>query len=251
METTNKFTGKADTYSKYRPNYPTEYMNYLISSNQLTSNHIIADIGSGTGVFTQQLLDRNFKVFAVEPNRDMRTIAEKALNSYSSFISIQGTAENTGIQSSSIDLATVAQAFHWFDKDKFKLECQRILKPNSNVALVWNSRDSSSLLVNENAEVCKQLCSGFKGFSGGIDETPDIYKDFFKDGKYEYEVFRHDLEFNLEGFVGRNLSASYAPKPTDANYNPFIEAVTELFIKYSSDNMIVIPNITRSYIGNV
>ncbi|MFW5437638.1 class I SAM-dependent methyltransferase [Paenibacillus apiarius] len=251
METTNKFTGKADTYSKYRPNYPQEYMNYLISSNQLNSNHNIADIGSGTGIFTQQLLDRNFKVFAVEPNRDMRTIAEKALSSYANFISIPGTAEHTGIPSSSVDLVTVAQAFHWFDKDRFKMECQRILKPNSNAALVWNSRDTSSLFVHENAEICKKLCSGFKGFSGGIDASPDIYKDFFKDGNYEYKEFRHDLEFNMEGFIGRNLSASYAPKPTDTNYNPFIEAVTELFIKYSRDNMIVIPNITRSYIGKV
>lgn len=251
MDTTKQFMGKANTYSKYRPNYPKDYINYLIQYNGLTSNQVIADIGSGTGIFTQQLLDRGFKVFAVEPNIDMRTLAETSLSSNPNFISILGTAEKTGIQSSSIDLITVAQAFHWFDKDKFKTECQRLLKPNSNVALVWNSRDALSPVVRENAKLVRLLCPEFKGFSGGIDETPDIYQQFFKNGKYDYKVFRHDLEYTVDAFIGRNLSASYAPKPTDSNYYKFIEAIIELFKKYSRDNIIVVPNITRSYIGKV
>lgn len=251
METTKKFTGKADIYSKYRPHYPQEYINYLVSYNGLTSDKIVADIGSGTGVLTQQLLINNLNVIAVEPNDDMRNIAEKQLNSYSNFVSINGTAESTGLKSYSIDLITVAQAFHWFDKLQFKKECIRILKPNSNVALVWNSRDFSSKLVIENAEICKDLCPSFKGFSGGIEKNSDVYKQFFRDGKYEYHTFRNDLEYNLESFIGRNLSASYAPKNTDSNYDEFVDAITKLFVKYSKNNKIILPNITRSYLGKV
>ncbi len=251
MDTIKKFTGKADIYNKYRPNYPQVYINYLVSYNNLTSDKTIADIGSGTGVLTQQLLEKNLKVIAVEPNNDMRSIAEKRLNNNPNFVSINGTAENTGLRNESIDLITVGQAFHWFDKVKFRNECMRILKPNSNVALVWNSRDISSQLVEENAEVCKHICPLFKGFSGGIEETPDIFKQFFRDGKYEYYTFRNDIEYDLDSFIGRNLSASYAPKSADSNYKVFVEAVTELFIKYSKDKKIILPNITLSYIGKV
>ena len=41
----------------------------------------------------------------------------------------------------------------------------------AHVALVWNSRDVTSPLIQENAEICQKTCPTFKGFSGGIDET--------------------------------------------------------------------------------
>lgn len=251
MDTTKKFTGKADIYSKYRPHYPKEYINYLVSYNNLTSNNTVADIGSGTGILTEQLLEKDLKVIAVEPNDDMRSIAEKRLKNHPKFVSIKGIAENTGLRSKSVDLITVAQAFHWFDKVKFKNECIRILKPNLNVALVWNSRDSSSQMILENVEICKNLCPSFNDFSGGIEETPEEFEQFFRDGKYEYRTFQNDLEYNLDDFLGRNLSASYAPKSTDSNYKEFIKELTELFMKHSKDNKIILPNVTRSYIGKV
>ena len=127
----------------------------------------------------------------------------------------------------------------------------RILKPNSNVALVWNSRDSSSQLVIENAEICRNLCPLFKGFSGGIENTPEIFDQFFRHGKYEYRTFRNDIEYNLDSFIGRNLSDSHAPKSTDSKYKEFVKALTELFMKYSTDEKIVLPSITKSYIGKV
>jgi SAM-dependent methyltransferase len=251
LDTTNKFTGKANIYSKYRPSYPAEYIDYLVSYNNLTSNKLIADVGSSTGILTRLLLDNKLKVIAVEPNEDMRNIAEKSLNDYPDFISKNGTAENTGIENESVDLVTVAQAFHWFDKSKFNMECKRILKPNANVALVWNSRDFSSQLITQNSEICEKLCPSFNGFSGGIEETPEIYEQFFKDGKYEFKKFQYNFEMDLDGFVGRNLSSSYAPKDTDPSYEKYIEAITELFVKYSVNDKITVPNITRSYIGRV
>ena len=39
-----------------------------------------------------------------------------------------------------MDLVTVAQAFHWFDRAAFRQECQRLLKPGGQVALIWNDR---------------------------------------------------------------------------------------------------------------
>jgi 16S rRNA A1518/A1519 N6-dimethyltransferase RsmA/KsgA/DIM1 with predicted DNA glycosylase/AP lyase activity len=102
LKATEKFTGKADIYSKNRPNYPIEYINYLISYNSLTSESAIADIGSGTGILSKQFLEKKLKVMAVEPNKDMRIKAEQLLNTYSGFISIEGTAEDTTLQDNSI-----------------------------------------------------------------------------------------------------------------------------------------------------
>ncbi len=60
-----------------------------------------------------------------------------------------------------MDLVTVAQALHWFDKKTFKIECQRILKQKTNVDLVWNSRDLTSPIIKANAEICQKTCSNF------------------------------------------------------------------------------------------
>ncbi|MDD1515356.1 class I SAM-dependent methyltransferase [Priestia megaterium] len=251
MKSTDKFTDKAEVYAKYRPSYPREYIEYLITEAGLNQDSIIADIGSGTGILSRQLIEKRFPVIGVEPNDDMRGLAEQSLKLDSRFISIKATAENTTIKDNSLDLVTVAQAFHWFDKEKFKLECQRILKQDAKVALVWNSRDGSSDINKESAEVCQKYCPNFKGFSGGIEETPVVYQQFFKDGKYDFKNFSNDLQFDFNRFLGRYLSASYSPKKADKEYNPFIAALSNLFEKYSKNGKVVIPNNTRSYLGKV
>ncbi len=49
------------------------------------------------------------------------------------------TAEESGIESGSIDLITVAQALHWFDLDKFYSEVRRVLKSRGVItALAYN-----------------------------------------------------------------------------------------------------------------
>jgi len=251
VKTTENFTDKANIYAKYRPSYPNEYIEYLLSANELNENQIVADIGSGTGIFSCQLLESGLHVIGVEPNDDMRKMAEHSLKRYPHFQSIKATAENTTLKENSVDLVTVAQAFHWFDKEAFKIECQRILKQKANVALVWNSRDVTSPLIQENAEICQKTCPTFKGFSGGIDETPEMFNSFFKDGKYEFKEYQNDLLFDYEGFLGRNLSASYAPKENDEEYKSFVLLLSELFDKYSKNGKIILPNLTRSYLGNV
>ncbi|MEI4647299.1 class I SAM-dependent methyltransferase [Bacillus cereus] len=251
MKTTENFTDKADIYAKYRPSYPKEYIDYLLSANELNKNQIVADIGSGTGIFSHQLLESGLHVIGVEPNDDMRKMAEQSLSHFSRFQSIKATAEHTTLKENSLDLITVAQAFHWFNKKAFKIECQRILKQKANIALVWNSRDVTSPIIKENSEICRKTYPNFKGFSGGIEETPEIFKSFFKDGKYEFKEYQNDLLFDYEGFLGRNLSGSYAPKENDEEYKNFISLLSELFEKYSKNGKIVLPNLTRSYMGNV
>jgi ubiquinone/menaquinone biosynthesis C-methylase UbiE len=158
MKPTDKFSGKADVYSKSRPSYPTVFIDYLFSINSLNETSRVADIGSGTGILTRQLLERGVSVVAVEPNDDMRTKAEQDLKGFEHFTSTKGSAEETSLPDNSVDIVIAAQAFHWFDHEKFKLECKRILKQDRKVALVWNSRDSESSLIKENAEIFKKYC---------------------------------------------------------------------------------------------
>jgi SAM-dependent methyltransferase len=251
MTAVDRFTGRAGVYSKYRPGYPAEYIDYLIAANLLAAGSVIADIGAGTGILSRQLLERGLKVLAVEPNADMRKTSEQQMASYPAFISVNGAAEDTTLESASVDLVTAAQAFHWFDHEKFKIECRRILKEGTKVALAWNSRDYTYELVQENEELCKEYCPDFVAFSHGIESTPEVFAAFFKGGAYEFCSFRNDVQYDIEGFIGRNLSGSYSPAEGDSNYRPFIEGLTTLFNRFSSHGQLIVPSITRSYMGNV
>ena len=247
-----KFTGKADIYAKYRPTYPDSLMDYLYSQVGFQKSSVIADIGSGTGKFSQLLLQRGSLVYGVEPNEDMRRTAEKELSQYPDFISVDAPAESTGLEDSGIDFVTVAQAVHWFDRQRFRAVCKRILKEKGKVVLLWNMRDETSGLVRENEEIDRIYCPDFKGFSVGMGgESPEKYGDFFKDGICEYNVFPNDLVFDEEGFIGRNLSASYSPKVGEEKYQPYLSALKRLFAKYSNSGYLSMPNFTRTYVGEV
>ncbi|MBE6184757.1 class I SAM-dependent methyltransferase [Heyndrickxia ginsengihumi] len=251
MENIDKFNGKAETYEKFRPSYPEELIKDLIAEHSLDQHKVVADIGSGTGMMAKALLDHHVKVIAVEPNDDMRRIAEERLHSNPLFTAVNGTAEQTTLKSNSVDLITVAQAFHWFDPEQFKKECQRILKPNRKVILVWNRRVTENQLIQETITLYKKYCPNFHGFSEGIEQNSDIYLTFFRNENYQFKSYDHPLYYNIEGFIGRHLSASYAPKPDDQHFHEFIEAFSELFHKYSKDGIIMMPHVTHSYSGNV
>jgi len=251
MTAINRFTGRAVVYSKYRPSYPEEYVDYLMQANALAPGGIVADVGSGTGILSGQLLGRGLKVLAVEPNADMRREAESRLGAWPAFKAFCGAAEETGLPDGSVDLVTAAQAFHWFGREKFKAECRRILKTGARVALVWNSRDPASGLVQENEALCRKYCPEYIASSGGIFTVDGVFEEFYRDGAYELRTFRNDERYGLDGFIGRNLSGSYAPAEGDANYRPFVEGLTVLFEKYNQGDNIILPGITRSYLGNV
>lgn len=251
MGNEEKFTGKSKVYDLYRPSYPSELLDCLIKESSLLSTSRIADIGSGTGILTKQLLEKGFTVLGVEPNSEMRHIAEQKLKSYSLFISVAANAESTMIDANSIDLITVAQAFHWFDIPQFKKECRIILNDKGKIALISNSRDLTDPLIQENEQICARYCPNFKGYSQGIEETPEIYSQFFKNGEYEIKVFKNDQLYNLQHYIGRNLSSSFAPKEGDATYELFIEALTAQFHQYAIDGVLVFPLLTKCYIGKV
>ena len=78
-DSTTLFSGRAENYIKYRPTYPPELLSLLSMRCGLTPNSIISDIGSGTGILTEAFLKKGNPVFAVEPNAEMRSGAEKLL----------------------------------------------------------------------------------------------------------------------------------------------------------------------------
>ena len=92
---TTRFSDRVEDYIKYRPHYPQQIIEILENKIELNIGSIIADIGSGTGISTDLFLNNGNKVFAVEPNKEMREAAELIYSKESNFISVNGTAEHS------------------------------------------------------------------------------------------------------------------------------------------------------------
>lgn len=251
LKNEERFTNKADLYKKFRPTYPKEFIDYLYSQAGFSRESVIADIGSGTGIFSRLLIERGSFVYCVEPNEDMRRTAEKDLSDFKNFASVNASAENTGLKTQSVDFVTAAQAFHWFNREAFKSECKRILKDNGKIVIIFNNRDSEHEVVKKDYEIREKYCVDRKGLGQGF--TKNAVNNFFLNNDFEYQTFRNDLIFDKESFIGRNLSASYAPKEDlhPEKYHGLVRELGELFDKYSVNGILNYPHFTQSFIGIV
>ena len=248
----DRFTGKADIYKKFRPSYPKEFIDYLYSQVGFNQDSAIADIGAGTGIFSRLLLERGSKVYCVEPNEDMRETCKKDLSGFENFVSVNGNASNTKLADKSVDFVTAAQAFHWFDRQEFKAECQRILKPGGKVVLIWNTRDYYSEIVKKDYIIRQKYAVDGKGLEDGGKLSKD-WSDFFSGGVCEYKTTRNDLILDREVYIGANLSRSYSPREeTDPEkYHGLIRELGEVFDEYSLNGDLNFPHFTQSYIGGI
>lgn len=250
MDSTQNFRGLANDYTIGRPDYANTFIESLYSRYGFTEQSVVADIGSGTGKFAKQLLDKGSFVYCIEPNDDMRNIAIKELDKYKRFHAVDGTATETKLDENSVDYITTAQAFHWFDVSLFKKECKRILRNNGKVFLIWNIRDMASAINQVSYEIYSSYCPNFKGFGGGIQKNDIRIKQFFAD-EYEYIEFDNPLFLNKDKFISRSLSGSYSLKKGDKNFSEYLESLSKLFEKYSKDNVLTMENKTVAYIGTM
>lgn len=245
-----KFTGKGAVYASSRPAYPRALFDTLTSRGVLLPTSTAADIGAGTGIFTGILSEYVEKVYAVEPNSDMRDSAAKN-GIKPNAVFVNGNAEHTGLPDGSVDIITAAQAFHWFDAVAFAEECKRIFRPRGEgfVVLVWNDRDAESDIVKANFDINRKFCPLFKNSSVGMDIGGSVSRFF--DGRFDVFTFDNGCMYDENAFLRRNLSSSYAPLPDDAAFAPYVEALREVFSASNSDGKVFYPYITRCYAGKL
>lgn len=244
VDNTGLFSGKADDYSKFRPSYPDAAIKYLAEKSCAEN---VLDIGAGTGIFTARLLGAFKNVSALEPNAEMQKEFVKFLPET---VCLSGTGEDTGLPDNSVDLITVAQAFHWLDADKFKLEAMRILRPAGKVAIVWNNSLENEFVKERNL-VCRKYCPRFR--SGHAGKRSASEGDAFLRGGYfkELEVVSFDNPFtmDMEIFEGNMRSRSYALTPEDDGYGAFMTELRTVFDRFAQNGLVTEPQETQIYFG--
>ena len=216
----------------------------------LRPNHVVADIASGTGLFTRMLLENGNPVFAVEPNAEMREMGAHMLKGNDKLVSVAGTAEATMLDSASVDFVTAAQAAHWFDLPRTRAEFVRILRTGGWCVLIWNERLTDSTPFLRGYEHLL-LTYGTDYKEVRHERTTDIIPQFFAPQPCEERDFTLIQRFDYEGVAGRLLSSSYAPLEGHPNYAPMMQELEGIFRTHALAGVAEFEYKTRVYYGHL
>lgn len=125
------FSTQSKDYALYRPTYPKPLYSYL--AGLAPQRSAVWDCGTGNGQAAIELVAFFDKVYATDTS-------EKQLSQAVQHPKIQylkSSAENSTLPEASVDLVTVAQAYHWFNKEFFFKELRRVARPHTHLAL-WS-----------------------------------------------------------------------------------------------------------------
>jgi SAM-dependent methyltransferase len=246
----SRFSNRAENYARYRPDYPEGVIDILRLDCGLRETSIIADVGSGTGILSELFLENGNQVFGVEPNAAMRAAAERLLEKFANFVSINATAEATTLESGSVDFVTAAQAFHWFNREKCRKEFARILSAGGWVVLIWNERllDSTPFLRDYEGLLLRYGTDYEKVRHENAAE--EIAKFFAPEG-FALKTLKNFQRFDLESLKGRVLSSSYTPEPGHPNFEEMLSKLEEIFNAHKRDGLVSFDYETRVYYGHL
>lgn len=131
------FDAAASLYDRGRPRYPAKLFDALISHTGLRAGDQVLEVGCATGIATQPLAERGFKVLCVELGEELVRVAREKLAAYpqvevicADFESWRGTH--------TFDLVMAATAWHWIDPSIRYQRAWETLRPGGHLAF-WSA----------------------------------------------------------------------------------------------------------------
>ena len=246
-DSTRRFSSRVKNYVRYRPGYPSQIIDLLRRECALTPGAVVADIGSGTGIFSELLLENGNPVYGIEPNPEMRAAGERLLAKYPRFTSVDGTAEATTLPAASVGYVTAAQAFHWFDRARTRAEFARILHPDGWVVLIWNDRHVDSTAFLRDYEALLQTFA--TDYAEVQHKELDLARvcEFVGTDAVKQTILPNQQTFDREGLLGRLLSSSYAPESGHPSHAPMCARLEEIFRRHQTNGTVTVEYDTQVY----
>jgi SAM-dependent methyltransferase len=242
---TGRFTGLADKYARFRPDYPAKALDTIVQVGQLGLGSLVVDVGCGTGISSRLLARRGIPVLGIEPNDEMRAKAQAETPADLPARFQSGKAEATGLVDCCADLVLAAQAFHWFEAEAALVEFRRILKPGGWVVLMWNERDNSDPFTARYTEVihafppARELETD-RARAGEVLLTHPLFVEA------RLLQFSHCQTMDEEGMLGRAFSASYAPRDVETALQ-MAAALRRVFADYQKEGSVILRYETSLY----
>jgi ubiquinone/menaquinone biosynthesis C-methylase UbiE len=244
MNAQERFSNRASDYANCRPSYSKDAIAFILNGLNSSSQLIAADIGAGTGISSRQLAEQGVRVFAIEPNADMRAVAlPHPLVEFR-----DRTAEKTDLADKSLDLITCFNSAHWFDIKPTLTEFKRILKPGGRLALVWQEWDELDRCTQFYNDIVfsASYSNPFQRFVEKKSRNSKLAIDWYE---WRLDRFLHSSNFTnirrenfcdrqelyLSQLIGLARSQSFVPLTESVRHRLF-SAFSQLCERFSNEN---------------
>lgn len=250
MDTKTVYSTKAEKYAKYRWDYAPQAIRVLLEITQMSRKWTLADIGAGTGILTRHFIDKVEKVYAIEPNVELRQILARGMQTFQSVSVLGASAEDTTLPDRSVDVITVAQAIHWFDPEPARKEMLRILKRGGWLALIRNYGTSSK----EKGQALGSLMTEEYGadFTVVTERPKEVSNRFYFEND-DFRTFTFPFQFSQswEEFLGALISASFMPDEGHPLFGKLEARARQIFSEYNKDGYWVVEGETELIVGQL
>jgi SAM-dependent methyltransferase len=251
LKPTERFSGRVEAYRRFRSRYPREIIPLLKERCALTRESSVADIGAGTGMLAERFLENGNRVFAVEPNADMRAACEELVERYPRLTCIDGTAEDTRLADRSADFVAVGRALHWFDQDKCRPEFARILREGGWVVLATQGPHTRTEPVIQGFQtILKEHGLDFAQLRQRYD-IESAARRFFAGSEFQEAEFTSAEEMTYEELEGFMLSLSVTPQPGHPGFPAMQQALQEYFARHESGGKVQMPMTCKIHFGHL
>lgn len=247
----NLFTGTVAYYRYYRPGIPTEVADILHAAAPRHSPRRLLDIGTGTGLVVEALLDRFDDTIAIDSDTEMLTAAEQSLRPRISerarLVLERSSAEGfTPPWGWTADLVTICRTFHWLEQAAVLNRLDDQVASNGAVAIFgdssfWTTRSPWKDAVRE---VVQSFLGERRRAGGGMFHHQDRpFREILRESPFGHvEEARVPVRrlWTSESIIGYLYSTSFAaPYLFGDRRGDFETALTRRLAEFSDDDTFI------------
>jgi len=113
------------------------YETYLSAiSENIQSNHIVLEVGCGTGKFSEILLKNSKEVYFLDISENSLKVIKERFIKFNNFKCIKGEMDNMPFKDNKFDFIVTSGSLSYSSKNKFFKEVVRVLKSNGGIICV-------------------------------------------------------------------------------------------------------------------
>jgi SAM-dependent methyltransferase len=135
-ERRRSFDQMVELYARARPSAPPELFDAVAAYVPAPADAL--EIGCGPGTASLPLLERGFRIHAVELGENLAAFARERLAAFPFTVEV-GKFEDASLAPASVDLVVCSAAFHWLDRERALRQVVNVLRPGGALALIWGS----------------------------------------------------------------------------------------------------------------
>lgn len=247
------FDKAAEYYDKFRPGYPKEIIETLVTNTQLSKDSTTLEIGAGSGKATEFFKDYGFSIRCIEPGQNLVRNGQIKYKDYSNIKFECGRFEEIEADTEKYDVIYAAQSFHWIPQPIGYQKCAQMLNDNGYLAVFWNMYLISDQKADNELLKLSQKYGGFADFvneeqcenriqsivnsiqESGLFETPFVYKHLW------------EQEYTAEEYYGFVLTGNRFLQLSDEVKNNAHEEIKEHAKKFGGK--IIRPYLCVLYIA--